>query len=165
MREDHMVAAGIVADTEVAATEAEGAVEEVLQTLSNGVLGYRTTAGDASSTVLTSLFNELANRRSDMVEATLRSAADENIDFTPDTDGSVVGAIHRAWLKIESALVGDDAIVESVLKAEDYAAGQLEDALDGELPDGLRKALIKAAEEVDYARDQLKSWLADQTEQ
>ncbi|NND03245.1 MAG: DUF2383 domain-containing protein [Acidimicrobiia bacterium] len=163
MRQSHIVAAGVVADTPVPALEAPAAVEAVLQTLSNGVLGYRTIAGDVSSTVLTSLFNELANKRSETVESTLRAAADAGVSFEPKTDGSVAGAIHRAWLKLESALVGDESIVDSALKAESYAINQIEEAFEGDLPDDLRKALNQATEDVQAAVQQLESWLEDKS--
>ncbi len=160
MRQAHIVAAGVAAETEIPDLDASTAVEAALQTLSNGVLGYRTLSGEVADTVLTSIFNEQANHRSDTIEATLRAAGDAGIDFEPKTDGSVAGAIHRAWLKIESVLVDDGSIVESVLRAENYAMNQIEEALNGDLTDELRKALVGAQSVVASAIEQLEGWLA-----
>lgn len=164
MRQSHIAAAGVASDTPLEGVEAPAAVEKALQTLSNGAMGYRTLAEEVESPVLRSLLTQLAEERKRTVEDTLRQATDAGIDFEPETDGTIVGAFHRVWLKIESAVAGDAALVESAENAESHAIEQLEEALGAATPEGFDKALRSAIFDVSRAKEQLVEWRVHQGE-
>lgn len=158
MRQSHIAAAGVASETPVTAVETPAAVEKALQTLSNGALGYETLVEEIQDPALRSLVETLANERKQTVEATLRKAIDGGVSFEPETDGTVVGALHRAWLKLESAVSGDDALVDSVVRAESHAVEQLEEALELAVDEELADAFRSAIYDVSSAKERLTAW-------
>lgn len=158
MQQDLNVAAGVVADTSVQAMESESSIEGALQTLSDGAKGYRALADEIESADLRSTLTGLAEARTAAVEQVLRVAADAGIDFEPKTDGTLAGAAHRTWLKIESAISGEGALIESAEAAEDHAIGELEDALETVTTPDLAEALRSALSSVREAKETLATW-------
>ena len=161
MRQSLNVAGGVTAATSVEAMERGRIIEDALQTLSDGVEGYRTVADQVESTALESMLRSLAEERKEAAELVLRTAADAGIEFEPETDGSVTGAAHRVWLKIESAVAGDDALIGSAKNAEEHAISDLEDALEIVTSEELAGSLRSALSSVREAKQKLVDWQAE----
>lgn len=158
MRQSLNIAAGVTADTSVEAMERANPIEDALQTLSDGARGYRTLGEEIESAELKPIIATLAAKRSETVETLLRAATEAGVDFEPKTDGTLSGAAHRAWLKLESAIKGDDALVESAEAAEEHAIGQLEEALETVTIEPLADHLRAAIDSIRGAKDQLAHW-------
>lgn len=161
MTHDHIVAAGVVANTGDGTDTAE-AVERTLETLSNGALGYQTLTDEVDDVELRALLRKLAQERKHTVEAVLRAAADAGYDFEAETDGTLPGKIHRIWLKIESSFADDTELVESVMNAESYAISDLENVRDAGVDEEFKSVINEAAEAIADARQRLAKWTADQ---
>lgn len=160
-REAHMVAAGIVAtDNDATGWHAPAAVEKAVKTLTNGVRGYETVASHVDDSALSTMLHELGKARSRTVADVLRAATDLGIDFEADTDGTAAGAVHRAWIVVESELAGDDSAVESAKSGEEHAIEQLTEALENDMPEELADALRKALSDVEEAKQRLQAWIA-----
>lgn len=162
MTNEHIVAAGVVADTDGVKDDSVEAVERSLETLSNGALGYETLIDEVDDTELRALVRQLATERKELVENVLRMAADSGYEFEANTDGTVPGKIHRTWLKIESSFSDDAALVDSVMTAESYAITDMENVLDLDIDRGFKTVINEAASTVAEAKQRLAKWAAAQ---
>lgn len=158
MREAHMVAAGVVTAGDGSVTDATRATQDAIATLANGAHGYRALADEVESTALRTIFLESAAERTRTTEEVIRAATDSGLDFVPDTDGTVPGAIHRTWLKLETMVAGEDAAAESVVNAEEHAISDLEDALSDDLPEAVAAAIRQAVFDVSNAKARISDW-------
>lgn len=161
MIDPNIAAAGasIPADT----GEAEDGLEKVIATLTNGVHGYNAIASNVESPTLRSLIGTLAAERKETAEQLMRTVADTGMAAEIDTDGTGLGAVHRTWLKLESMVVGDHAVVESIERAEEHAIEELESALEANVPEPVDAATRQALADVTSARDRLSEWRHETT--
>lgn len=156
MRQSHITASGVVSATE--ADDTESAIEKAMDILADGVRGYQTIADELESPTLRSLFLTLADERNHSAETLLRAATDSSIAFDANTEGTVPGAIHRTWLKLETMVAGDEAVVESVENAEEHAVSDLETILETDVADPVAAAIRHAILDVTNAKARLADW-------
>lgn len=67
----------------------------------------------------------------------------QRLGGTPDTGGSLSGAVRRGWAEIKEAVSGRDdlAVLEEVERGEDKAVAAYLDALDEALPEDVRNVI------------------------
>ena len=159
MRKPYAAAAGTdsshLTDAGTERMVADTVIDDAIETLVNGVRGYESVAERAESPAVRDLFTRLAGSRKEALDDVVKAAADARIDV--DVDGTVPGALHRAWIAVEGAVAGDQALVESAQTGESHAAEELDTVLAEELPEQVAEALRKALADVASARQVLES--------
>ena len=135
-------------------------VEKATATLMDGVRGFASLAGDVDSHELRSALLELSAERRKATERLVRAAGDSGIAHPEEADGTVSAAIYRTWLKLESAIAGDQAAVESVLNAERRDIESINNHITMLPPDSeIASALRNAVFVMEAATTRLQDWL------
>ncbi len=109
-------------------------LNSLIETCKDGEYGFNLCAEQADSSKLKELFAQRARE--------CRTAAQElqtevvRAGGEADTDGTVIGALHRGWVSVRSALPGKDdvAMLEEAERGEDRALARYRKALDAALP-------------------------------
>lgn len=120
----------------------------LITTSKDGENGYRKAAEDVSDPQMRESF--LASSQA------CANAARELQDLVrahggmPEAGGTLMGAIHRGWVDLRSALSGrdDHAILAEVERGEEAARQNYADALRHELPDSVRAVILRQYEGV-----------------
>ncbi len=112
MTTPHQAAAGVAATGDVA-YDFNASINDVIETLANGVHGYTAAAKQLDDVDTQHTFHELAASRRNVTEQVVRAATDEGLDVDGDVDGTAVGAMHRAWIAVEGTIAGDSSVIES----------------------------------------------------
>jgi uncharacterized protein (TIGR02284 family) len=85
-------------------------IQRLIQANLDSYEGYKDAAEDVKNTRLRELFNDLAMTRSRQA-ASLQTYITWN-DETPEEEGTIRGAIHRAWMNARTAInSGDEEVV------------------------------------------------------
>lgn len=100
----------------------------------DGEIGFRTAADEVTRSDLQTIFGEAATRCAEgaaELQRKVRALGGESED-----SGSAIGALHRRWLDLKSAVTGKDdlAILEEIERGEDVAKGAYAAALEVGLP-------------------------------
>ena len=117
-------------------------LNDLIETCEDGIKGFRVASDAVQSaearTVFMGRIRLIEQAQSDL-EAAVRRLGGE-----PADRGSIAGAMHRGWLKLED-LAGrdDDAIIAECERGEAAAVERYEDALEKDLPPDIR-ALVEA---------------------
>ena len=106
-------------------------LNELIETVKDGELGFRAAAEDATDSQLKQEFAEFAAERGRMASQLQQLVSRQGEE--PDQSGSVSGAIHRGWINLKSSVVTRDnlAVLEECEKGEDFAVAAFRKALDG----------------------------------
>ena len=140
-------------------------LNNLIETLKDGQEGFKQAAEGVSDPKLKSLFRQYSNQRSRFASA-LQTEARKLGQEKLETGSSAVGALHRGWINLKSAVTGGDehAILAECERGEDSAVEEYEKALaDGLSPSAqelvsLQFAEIKAAHDrIRGLRDATKS--------
>lgn len=162
MTDPYLVTAGGALPTAANAVESEKAIDKAIETLSNGVRGYEVAASRLDDPTLAALFADLAAARKATTESVLRAATDAGVevDIESEADGTIPGALHRAWIAVESVVSGDAGIVEAAHSGETHAVEELSAVLEATLSEDVAGAIREAIRDVNAARSHLEAWLA-----
>jgi uncharacterized protein (TIGR02284 family) len=104
-------------------------VNDLVETLVDGVRGYRTAADAVEDEGLAGVLRKLADERHEVARRLVQVAADAGTEVHADLDGTVGGGLHRAWIGLEGAVTGDESIVNSAIRGEEHALEECEEAL------------------------------------
>lgn len=133
-------------------------IKTLTSTLNDSVKGYREAAEHAEAPRFKELFTEFADKRE---QAALDLQAEvARLGGDPDTDGTVLGSLHQAWLDLKSAVTGQDdqAILNEVERGEDYLKEKFEAALGTDtLADETRTAIDRAWTSVREGHDTMSA--------
>ncbi len=101
----------------------------LIETTIDSIDGYRRSATEATNSRFSAAFLERANEREQVVSR-LREKV-RSLGGTPEDEGSILAAAHRAFLSLrEIAAGGDDAVViAEVDRGESYLNGKWDAAL------------------------------------
>lgn len=101
----------------------------LIATLLDSIEGYQKSAENVESQRFAELFNDRARERQQAV--TKLQAAVAQAGGTPEDEASTLGAMHRMFVDLKSAVTGrdDEAIVKEVERGEDYLKEKFEAAL------------------------------------
>lgn len=110
----------------------------LITTSKDGEQGFRAAAEHTKDFELKSIFQERVNDCVKAVEGLQELITELNEE--PTDSGSLIGAMHRGWLDIKTAITGNDdlAILEECERGEDAAKKHYAEALSKELPDNIR---------------------------
>ena len=108
----------------------------------DGKYGYETAAEDADSAALRAMFSEYSAERAEFTEQ-LKSEI-RKFGGDPDHGGGPIGAIHRAWIDVKTALSSKDnkAVLGACITGEKAAVNAYSDVLQkNQLPAETRALL------------------------
>ncbi len=129
-------------------------VNDLLQTLRDGVEGFTKAAEGASDPSLKATLAEFASERKLMVDQMVTSASAD-----PEADEpSITSALHRGWIDLKAALTsGDDhAILAECERGEDHALAAFKDASSKILPGAVQSVVAEITGKIQSAHDRIK---------
>jgi uncharacterized protein (TIGR02284 family) len=131
-------------------------LNHLIETCKDAERGFRHVAEHASDPALKSLFLDIASQRA-------RFAADlvphaQRLGGANAHDGTAVGALHRTWIDLRSAISRGDPIaaIHEVERGEHFSRGVYKDALDGMLPPTAREVVETQYAELRRTGDRLR---------
>lgn len=138
---------------------AQTVLRELMETLIDGHKGFTMAAEaleDDGNSDLAREMRQFAEQRQRLATELQESAS--GLVTLSDVDGSTGGDLHRMWMKVKDALTGDDAhaILATAEEGEDHAKETYEDALDEDLPAGLREVVSRQSSEIVKAHDRVR---------
>ncbi len=116
-------------------------LNDLIEVTLDSVKGYEDAADQAKSEDLKAAFgNRAAERRG--VVADLQDMVRAR-GGNPETEDSILGKAHRAFLNLKNAVMGrdDNAVLQEVDRGEDHLKSSWQKALDGDLSPDLRARL------------------------
>lgn len=129
----------------------------LIETCKNGEEGFRTAAEGISDQAIKVAFAKFSRERWQMA----RELQDEvqGLGGTPETSGSLGGAVHRGWMNIKSAVTGgnDQQIVAEAERGEDIAKAAYKSALEESLPAQVRALVERQAAQVTAVHDLVRA--------
>jgi uncharacterized protein (TIGR02284 family) len=133
-------------------------LQELIQICRDGQNGYRDGAEHAKDPELRRLLNEVSLERAkfagDLEDEAVRWGKSD-----VDRTGTALGAIHRGWTDLKSALGGgDDAILSSMETGDEYAKRHYDKAIqDHETPDDIVGILRNQAQAIVGTLDRVRA--------
>ncbi len=126
-------------------------LNHLVQVCLDGEEGFRQAAEAVEAPELRTMFTEFSQQRAGLAADLQREVV--RLGQEPAVDGTIMGAMHRGWLNLKSAVVSNDekAVVNECERGEDVAKDAYEDVLKSGLPNetellvSRQYALIKAA--------------------
>ncbi|MGH8102765.1 MAG: ferritin-like domain-containing protein [Chthoniobacterales bacterium] len=133
-------------------------INDLIETLKDGQKGFREAADAVSNPQLKSLFAEYSQQRSRFASE-LQMQAKSFGESEPETAGSTVGAMHRGWINLKSAITSkeESAILAECERGEDAAVQAFEKAMRADLPLSLRDIISRQSSQIETAHDQIKT--------
>ena len=140
-----------------AADKVVATLNDLIETCKNGEEGFRTAAEGISDPAVKTAFAKFARERWGMA----RELQDEvqGLGGTPETSGTVGGAVHRGWMNIKAVVTGkdDQKIIAEAERGEDVAKAAYEAALKEPLPAQVRALVERQAALVRAAHDKVRA--------
>jgi len=129
----------------------------LIETCKDSDEGFRTSAEKLKDQEIRTLFLTYSRQRATFA-AELQTEV-SRIGGEPATSGSTVGALHRGWIGLKSAVTGadDHAILEEAERGEDVAVKAYRDALAKDLPSDLRTVIETQYREVQQTHNTVRS--------
>lgn len=125
-------------------------LKHLLHIANDGKEGYKTAAEDADSAELKALFTTYSIQRSEF-EMELKSCLRQLGADSDNESGGPLGAIHRVWMDIKTAITGNDnhAILDACITGEKAAVEAYEKVLaDISLTPEMRETLTAQRSEI-----------------
>lgn len=131
-------------------------VNELIETSRDGEKGFTKSAEEVKEPEIKSLFLKRAQycgTAARELEEQARALGGEI-----EKGGSVSGAMHRGWVNVKASVTGHDtaAILAETERGEDYAKKVYEEALEEELPTGLRQLIERQYQGVIANHDEVR---------
>ena len=139
--------------------ETRSTLNDLIETCKDSQQGFHTAAGKLKGHEIHTLFNQLYLQRSEF--AGELQAEVTRLGGDPATSGSTLGAIHRGWAGLKTALAADTdfAILDEADKAEDAAVKNYIDVLRRNLPSDLESIVSRQFHEIQKARKSIHELL------
>ena len=131
-------------------------VNELIETSRDGEKGFAKSAEEVREPQIKSLFlkrAQICGTAARELEEQMRALGGE-----VEKGGSVSGALHRGWVNIKASVTGHDtaAILAETERGEDYAKKVYEEALEEDLPSGLREVIARQYQGVIANHDEVR---------
>ena len=132
-------------------------LNSLIETTLDSADGYGQAAERANNTGYRNLFQEWSTQRH-RVASDLQSQV-RVLGGTPDTDGTVLAAGHRMFLKLrDSVTKGDEGVIDEVERGEDFIKAKFETALeDADLSVSVRDTVTRAYTSIKSGHDQARN--------
>lgn len=123
-------------------------LQNLIEICRDGQNGFREAATQVKDPSVREFFNEQSLVRGQFA-GELETEATALGEHDVDRSGSVVAAMHRAWIDLKSALGGGDgAIISAAETGEDSAKKAYEEALKEDLPSNVLEIVRRQADSV-----------------
>lgn len=131
-------------------------LNNLIETCKDGQEGFKQAAEGITRSDVKSSFYEFGQQRAKFageLQALVRELGGD-----PETTSSTVGALHRGWINIKSAITGKDdaAILNEAERGEDIAVNAYKKALDETLPANVQTVVQRQSTEVKAAHDKVR---------
>jgi uncharacterized protein (TIGR02284 family) len=132
-------------------------LNHLVQICLDGEEGFRQAAEAVECTDLKTMFTEFSQQRAGLAADLQREVV--RIGQEPAVDGTIMGAVHRGWLNLKSAVVSNDekAIVNECERGEDVAKDAYEDVLKTGLPNETELLVSRQYSLVKAAHDRVRA--------
>lgn len=129
----------------------------LVETCKDGEKGFRTAAEGVSNRELATLFLNYAQQRASF--AAELQAEVKRLGGDPETGGTALGAVHRGWIDIKSAVAGKDeaAVIAEAERGEDHAVKQYRQALERTFPANVQTIIENQYIHVRDAHDHIRA--------
>ena len=134
-------------------------VNDLIETLKDGQEGFKQASEGVKDSQLKTLFSEFSLQRSRFA-GELQSEAINLGESDPEDSSSTVGAMHRAWINIKSAVTAQDdhAILAECERGEDSAVSEYKKAMEKEeLSSPIRDIISRQFTDVKSAHDKIRA--------
>ena len=135
----------------------------LIEICKDGQEGFKEAAEGVERSDLKSLFYEFSQQRAQFA-GELQNLV-QTLGAEPETDSSVTGSMHRAWINLKSAITGkdDNAILSEAERGEDAAKKAYKEAAEQPLPSYILDTVRTQYASVQAAHDRVKA-LRDATD-
>lgn len=134
-------------------------LNHLIEICNDGKYGYETAADDAESSELKSMFMGYSSQRAQYVSELKQQVRALGED--PDKGGGPLGALHRAWIDVKSALSSKDnkAVLGACITGEKAAVEAYDDAINDAdiMPVNIRQMLITQRSGIQEALNKVTS--------
>ena len=132
-------------------------LNSLIETTLDSADGYSQAAESATNASYKNLFQEWSTERQRV--ATELQGQVRTLGGTPEEDGSVLAAGHRAFLKLRDSMSkGDETVVDEVERGEDVIKAKFEKALeDQELSASVRDVVVRCYSSIKSGHDQARN--------
>lgn len=132
-------------------------LNHLIETCKDAERGFRHVAEFTSNPEVKSLFLDIASQRGRFATDLIPHA--QRLGGAREGDGTTAGALHRTWIDLRHALVGNDqhAVVHEAERGEHFSLGVYKDALEGMLPPTVRDVVESQYAEVQKTGDRLRA--------
>jgi uncharacterized protein (TIGR02284 family) len=132
-------------------------LNDLVETCKDGEKGFRTAAEGVTNAELATLFLNYAEQRAGF--ASELQAEVRRLGGDPETAGSSLGAVHRGWIDIKSAVTGKDegAIIAEAERGEDHAVKMYREALEKNLPTAVQTVIENQYIHIRDAHDHIRA--------
>ena len=123
----------------------------------DGKYGYETAAEDADSAALRGMFQGYSQERAEFIKQL--NAEIRKLGGDPDQGGGPLGAIHRTWIDVKTALSSKDnkAVLGACITGEKAAVSAYSDVLEkNELPADTRALLNQQRRSIEEALNKVE---------
>jgi uncharacterized protein (TIGR02284 family) len=129
----------------------------LIETCKDGEKGFRTAAEGLTNADLATLFLNYAEQRASF--AAELQAEVRRLGGDAETTGSAMGAVHRGWIDIKSAVAGKDegAVIAEAERGEDHAVKEYRQALEKNLPTSIQTIVENQYIHVRDAHDHVRA--------
>ena len=133
------------------------ALNGLIETCKDGEKGFRTAAEGIANGDLATLFLNYAEQRASF--AAELQAEVRRLGGDPEDAGSAMGAVHRGWIDIKSAVAGKDeaAVIAEAERGEDHAVRDYRQALERNLPTSVQTIVENQYIHVRDAHDHVRA--------
>ena len=134
-------------------------LNRLIEVCRDGERGFRYATNHVSDPTVKALFLEVATQRQQFADALLPHA--HRLGGETETDGSVVGTLHRGWMTVRDTVAPHDdaAIIREAERGERAALTAYQEALDGLLPPESRGLIESQCAQVEHALRRLDAAL------
>lgn len=135
----------------------------LIEICKDGQQGFKEAAEGVERSDLKTLFYEFSQQRANFSGELIDLV--RSLGGDPETDSSVTGSIHRAWINLKSAITGrdDNAILSECERGEDAAKAAFKEAAQMSLPANVLETVRTQYSSVQSAHDRIKA-LRDATD-
>lgn len=132
-------------------------LNNLIETCKDGANGFKEASEGVTDADVKALFLQYATQRATF--ATELQAEVAALGGDPETSGTTAASLHRGWINIKSAVVGNDrkAVLEECERGEDHAKAAYEKASKGCLTGNPASVVARQHSAVQEAHDRVKA--------